>query len=968
MPIDGTAGADSLTGTIGNDVINGLAGNDLLDGGAGDDILNGGDDNDLLIGGSGSDQMFGGGGDDYFYEHIGGTDQMVGGDGNDRFDIFLQMDGPYGLTVDGGAGDDRLDYTGVYGSNYVITGDTLIAAMGAGNDRATILRIDNAQIDMGAGRDYVSIEASSNSASITLGGDADIFEVAIWGFGPGTGTIEVTDFQAGAGGDQLRVVRYDNGHPIDFTVGNPFAEGFLRLVQQGADTAVQWDRDATGSLYAYQTVAVLRGVTAAALTQENIGFPLTGSAIGAAIDGTAGLDFLLGQGGSDTIHGLGGDDTLWGSGGNDLLYGGDGSDELEGGAGNDQLFGEDGADRLYSYSGGSDSLSGGLGNDVLEVSLVAGVTGGTMVLDGGDGGDLISFFRLDSSANDTVTALGGAGDDSIFLSPVLSGTIDAGAGADTVSVTLAGGNVTVTLGEGFDRLFLQQPVYGAVPLSNAITVTDFATGPLGDHISFDLLGGAQLVNYANTDATRSGHVRFVQSGADTLLQFDRDGGADGFVNIATFQNTTASQFLASQFESVPSFLIPQAGTLGTAGADTFVGSSLDDITYAGAGNDTLFGGDGQDVLAGEAGDDVLHGGAGDDSLLGGAGADQLGGGTGDDIYWVDRQADLIFEADGEGFDAVWSTASFYLYANVEALNLTSGTGNLFGVGNELDNIINGNEGNNLLLGGSGDDFFNGNNGNDVIFGESGADWLFGGFGVDYLAGGIGNDNLRGDEGADSLYGEDGDDVLFGGADFFTDILVGGAGNDAIYANSHLGDYDILNGGAGNDAYYVDTPADIIYEGANEGTDTVYAEINGAGYYLWANVENCTLIGATPFAAGNDLNNLLIGSDLSNWLLGNGGSDTLNGGAGNDVLFGDLPGGHAADVFVFDASSGQDVIGDFHHGEDKIRLTTYYADFAGVSAHFIQNGADGAIDLGGGNLIVLQGVQMSTLTASDFIFG
>lgn len=56
--------------------------------------------------------------------------------------------------------------------------------------------------------------------------------------------------------------------------------------------------------------------------------------------------------------------------------------------------------------------------------------------------------------------------------------------------------------------------------------------------------------------------------------------------------------------------------------------------------------------------------------------------------------------------------------------------------------------------------------------------------------------------------------------------------------------------------------------------------------------------------------------------------------------------------------------------DKIQLTDNYSglhDFAAVSAHTVQVGADCAIDLGNGNLIVLLGVQMSTLTAGDFLF-
>jgi hypothetical protein len=54
--------------------------------------------------------------------------------------------------------------------------------------------------------------------------------------------------------------------------------------------------------------------------------------------------------------------------------------------------------------------------------------------------------------------------------------------------------------------------------------------------------------------------------------------------------------------------------------------------------------------------------------------------------------------------------------------------------------------------------------------------------------------------------------------------------------------------------------------------------------------------------------------------------------------------------------------------DKLDLSALFASFAEVQANFVQNGADGAINLGGGNLVVLNGFDMSTLTATDFIFG
>jgi Ca2+-binding RTX toxin-like protein len=407
---------------------------------------------------------------------------------------------------------------------------------------------------------------------------------------------------------------------------------------------------------------------------------------------------------------------------------------------------------------------------------------------------------------------------------------------------------------------------------------------------------------------------------------------------------------------------------GGAGDDTILGG--DALIHGGAGNDRLVAlGSGGTRLWGDDGADSLIGAAGPDWLDGGAGADQLYGGGGNDTYLVDSQADLVFEAAGAGIDLVIAGTDFYLYAELENLTLTEEAGDRFAVGNALANSLVGNQSANLLLGGAGNDSLRGEQGADSLFGETGNDNLFGGAGIDYLAGGDGDDFLAGDADADALYGEAGNDTLSAGGDFVTDILAGGAGNDRLIANSGLGDYDILNGGAGNDIYHVDSPDDIIYEGAGEGIDTVHARIAGAGYYLWAQVENCVLEGATPFAAGNDLDNALTGSELANWLLGNGGADRLEGGRGNDVLFGDMPSqAPGADTFVFRAGDGQDVIGDFQPGQDRIELIGIHADFAAVQAHMIEHAGSTAIDLGGGNLLVLQGVTIAQLAPADFVFG
>jgi Ca2+-binding RTX toxin-like protein len=368
------------------------------------------------------------------------------------------------------------------------------------------------------------------------------------------------------------------------------------------------------------------------------------------------------------------------------------------------------------------------------------------------------------------------------------------------------------------------------------------------------------------------------------------------------------------------------------------------------------------VTIGTAENDVLHGYVGADNLI---------GGVGNDTYYVDTQGDLVFENPGEGMDTVVTAVSFYLYDNIENLTLAAGAGDIFGSANALDNSLSGNEAANLLLGWDGNDSISGNAGNDILFGVEGNDSLLGGAGIDFLAGGNGNDTLDGGADSDAVYGESGNDLLYGGTGFVTDILIAGDGNDTLDGSAsaasgqlrNQGDYDLMDGGAGDDTYCVDTPADLTFEAIGGGVDSVIADINGGGYYLYANVENLTLIGNTPFGVGNELNNVLVGSDLANWLLGGAGNDTLNGHGGNDVLFGEA----GADTFVFEHGTGGDVIGDFTHGTDKINLVGIgFGSYAQLRSSMVENGGTTAIDLGQGDFVVLVAVPMASLSAGDFV--
>lgn len=277
------------------------------------------------------------------------------------------------------------------------------------------------------------------------------------------------------------------------------------------------------------------------------------------------------------------------------------------------------------------------------------------------------------------------------------------------------------------------------------------------------------------------------------------------------------------------------------------------------------------------------------------------------------------------------------------------------------NEIAGNDNPNTIMGREGNDTILGLGGNDILYSFAGDDQMDGGAGIDFLAGGEGNDTLRGGLDPDQIFGEAGDDSIVGGPDFVFDLMVGGEGADTIDGRSGNGDFDYLYGGDGNDLFMVDTPDDLVFEFAGGGNDTVHADIVGAGYYLYAEIEDLVLLGATPFGVGNELANRLTGSDAPNWLLGGAGADTLNGKGGGDVLFGE--GG--ADSFVFERGTGGDVIGDFVSGVDRIVLSGFdFANAASVLAAFKVVGGDSAINLGQGDFVVLVGV--TSIAQSDIV--
>src|SRR3569623_1466630 len=90
-------------------------------------------------------------------------------------------------------------------------------------------------------------------------------------------------------------------------------------------------------------------------------------------------------------------------------------------------------------------------------------------------------------------------------------------------------------------------------------------------------------------------------------------------------------------------------------------------------------------------------------LTGNSLTNTLTGGLGDDTYVIST-GDVVVEAANAGTDTVVSDVTYTLAANVENLTLT-GTEEINGTGNALDNILDGNSVANEIMGGDGNDTY-----------------------------------------------------------------------------------------------------------------------------------------------------------------------------------------------------------------------------------------------------------------------
>ncbi|MFN4016601.1 MAG: beta strand repeat-containing protein, partial [Reyranella sp.] len=908
---------NELTGNQGDNVLDGGLGNDGLYGEAGDDTLIGGEGDDLLMGGAGANTLIGGRGDDvYVVENSEdvvveldeeGFDRVMSwtsfaidadaeievltllGEGNNNGtgnSLTNEINGNVGNNVlDGGAGDDAL--YGEAGDDTLIGGegnDTLVGGAGAdtmsgglGDDAYLVEDADDTVVELdGEGFDHVM-----SWTSFAIDADTEIEVLTLLGEGNNGGT-----------GNSL-------ANEINGNVGNNVLDGGV-----GADTM----RGGLGNdVYIVDTIgdqvieAIGEGIDR---VESSVNYILTANVENLTLTGTANIDGI----GNALVN------TLIGNAGNNFLDGGVGADAMSGGAGDDTYFvenvldtvteaagagidtviaaldwtlganvenlvlagtadlrgtGHDG-DNVLTGNGGNNLLIGGAGNDTIDgmagADTIEGGTGNDTLM-GGNGAD-----SLDGGEGDD-TLQGGAGHD-MLDGGVGADAMSGGAGNDTYVVDDASDTVAEAVGEGVDTVFASVSYTLGANVENLTLTGDGYINATGNDLD-NVLTGNGLSNTldgglgADTMVGGMGSdIYYVDDVGDVIVEASDDGIVDDVIS-------TISYVLGANVENLE--------LLGSAAIDA-TGNSL---------NNELFGNSGANILDAGAGNDTLNGRGGDDTMI---------GGMGNDIYFVDTPGDQVIEAVGQGIDRVNSAISYVLGANVENLTLT-GSADIDGTGNVLNNTLVGNDGNNVLDGGAGADAMSGGIGNDTyivdnvsdtvteVVGDgidtviTQVDWTLGTHFENLTMSGTANLSGTGNDQDNVLTGNDGDNVLIGGAG--NDTLDGGIGVDA------------MSGGVGNDTYFVDDASDTVAEAVGEGVDTVFASVS---YTLGSNVEGLILTGDGYInATGNDLDNLLIGNGLSNTLDGGLGADTMVGGMGQDIYHVD----NVGDVIVEALGEGID---------------------------------------------------------------
>jgi len=492
--------------------------------------------------------------------------------------------------------------------------------------------------------------------------------------------------------------------------------------------------------------------------------------------------------------------------------------------------------------------------------------------------------------------------------------------SDPHVATLANGNIVVTWTEGndvkyrvFDSNAVPDPVGGG-PF-NVDTSSDIYNE---SHVTALPQGGFVITwdnDTANTLQARAFNSDGSVSGTDTVFTLEPAAGTEVNPNVAALADgrilfsweegdnvissiwdNRGANINASTYDGLPLNFVETSVTTtnvidttltGDSDADTILGQGGDDSITGGSAADSIDGGGGNDTINGGLFVDTVNGGSGDDSIIIGAGnaADVVNGGSGTDTLDFSASSltgDIIFTGSTSGtyiaglafsgideIKAGSASTTIDLFFGTQTVD--GGGGNdlfIHGDGEFIDN----------LAGGAGDDTLDLSAavgaGEEVNIDQAAGTWsgLNSGVtiaGFEHIIGTQEDDTIDGGNTTRTIDGQGGDDILdIGGTASFENVTVmGGSGNDTIFANNSA--FETLQGGSG-----VDTINTTKFNG-NYNINLINGLTNFAG-------ESFTQFESAVTGNGNDT---VFGTSAANNIATNGGDDLIIGGAGADTIDG-----------------------------------------------------------------------------------
>ncbi|WP_128935729.1 VCBS domain-containing protein [Bradyrhizobium zhanjiangense] len=551
---------------------------------------------------------------------------------------------------------------------------------------------------------------------------------------------------------------------------------------------------------------------------------------------------------------------------------------------------------------------------------------------------------------------------------------------------------------GYDRVD-----YNVDPTTATGITVNLAAGIVtGDAtIGTDTLRAIEAIrgtNFADTYNASGFGSSSVNAGSNgTFNEFTGNGGDDtitgnGFTRLG-FNNATAG--VQVDFVTGIATGDSSVGTDHFTGVNAVQASMFDDSLYGGATNDTFTGLAGNDHIDGRGGFDVssynnifFTTGGITVNMAAGIVTGDVSNGT-DTLRSIEgiqgTNFNDTYDATGYGVtgDNIGNNGTFNQFEGLRGDDVVTGNGNtrlIFAnaTGGVTINLVGGTAngdgstghdsftGVNSALGSNFADIFDatgfsgpsgtsfqGQGGDDQIIGNGTTQIQY-----NNATGGVTINLAAGSASGDTSVGHDN----FSGVN----SAIGSNFNDVYDATGFTGvnaNFNSFQGNAGNDSITGNGNTLIQYGSATSGVtiNLTAGTADGDG-----SVGHDTIAGGVFNVFGSNFNDTIVGSASNDGLSGGGGNDTLDGRAGNDFL----SGGAGADTFVYASGGGFDFIQDFVHGQDRIDLTGVYGIYSlsDLQSHAEQSGPNTVITFSSGDGITLQNVTLSSLTASDFLFG